>query len=59
LTICFIGVADRGLSRGGSPSPGSRNDSQRDYVAANGGLLDPKFLGKIVGARDMLLTSEE
>jgi hypothetical protein len=28
-------------------------------VAANDGLLDPEVLGKIVGARDMLLTSEE
>jgi len=34
-------------------------DFQRDYAAADDGLLDPKVLGKIVGARDMLLTSEE
>jgi hypothetical protein len=40
------------------PAPES-GDSQRDCTVANDGLLDPEVLGKIVGARDMLLTSEE
>jgi hypothetical protein len=41
-----------------SPAPQSC-DFQRDYATTDDGMLDPKVLGKIVVARDMLLTSEE
>jgi hypothetical protein len=39
-----------------APEPG---DFRLDYASTDDGLLDPEVLGKIVGARDMLPTSEE
>jgi hypothetical protein len=40
------------------PSPES-GDFQGAYAATDERLLDPEVLGKIVGARDMLLASKE
>jgi hypothetical protein len=60
FTICFIGVADRASVVVDTllPTPES-GDFQGAYAATDDRLLDPDDLGKIVGARDMLLPSKE
>jgi hypothetical protein len=48
------------FSRGGCPSPTPESgDFQGAYAATDHRLLDREVLGKIVGARDMLLPSKE
>jgi hypothetical protein len=60
FTICFIGVADRASVVVDTllltPESG---DFQDGYAATDDLLLDPEDLGKIVGARDMLVPSKE
>jgi hypothetical protein len=60
FTICFIGVADRASVVVDTllPTPES-GDFQDGYAATGDRLLDPEDLGKIVGAREMLLASKE
>jgi hypothetical protein len=60
FTICFIGVADRASVVVDLPLPTPESsDFHGAYAATDDRLLNPELLGKIVGARDRLLSSEE
>jgi hypothetical protein len=60
FTICFIGVADRASVAVDTVLPTAESgDFQGAYAATDDRLLDPKDLGKIVGAWDMLFPSKE